>query len=72
MTRASSVVPYGAYSLGLRIVGAPAASALATLWAAIGAGAFHGTRHSGRAERQAVHLDLVAGVGRVGCRTARP
>ncbi len=43
--RPSSVVPYGAYSLGLRIVGQPAASELATLWAAIGAGAFQGSRH---------------------------
>ena len=46
MVRASSVVPYGASSDGLRIVGAPAARAEATLWAAIGAGAFHGTRHT--------------------------
>lgn len=42
-TAASRWLPCGAYSLGLRIVGQPAASAFATLCAAIGAGAFHGT-----------------------------
>ena len=45
-TSANTVVPYGAHSLGLRMLVAPAPSEEATLCAAIGPGAFHGTSES--------------------------
>ena len=71
--RGQPLVPYGAYSLGLRIVGQPAASALATLCAAIGAGRV--PRHQAQAagpQGSRSHLDGPAVLALERCWLSRP
>ena len=57
----TTVVPYGAHSLGLMIDGAPTARELASLWQPCGGGRVPRHQAQRRAPRQTVHLDRLAG-----------